>query len=90
MLVEAFASGVSVVGERQRRDPYVITRLPGIVVGEKDDGGWQRALAQLIDDRTKRDEFAARGVARAAREFAWPVVARRYLDFFDTVTGGPT
>ncbi len=83
MLVEAFASGVPVIGSDSGEIPYVV-RDSGLVVGEKDDEGWRRAIAELVEDRAKRDDLAARGLARASDEFAWPVVARRYLDFFDT------
>ena len=87
MLVEAFASGVAVVGSDSGEIPYVI-RDSGIVVGEKDEEGWSRAIAELVENRAARLEFSARGVARASDEFAWPIVARRYLDFFDAVAAG--
>jgi glycosyltransferase involved in cell wall biosynthesis len=87
MLVEAFASGVAVVGSDSGEIPYVV-RDSGLVVGEKDQKGWRQAIAGLVEDRAKRDELSARGVARASDEFAWPVVARRYLDFFNLVAGG--
>jgi glycosyltransferase involved in cell wall biosynthesis len=84
MLVEAFASGVAVVGSDSGEIPYVV-RDSGLVVGEKDEEGWSQAIAGLVEDRAKRDELSARGVARASDEFAWPVVARRYLDFFNLI-----
>ncbi len=86
MLVEAFATGVAVVGSDSGEIPYVV-RDTGLIVGEKDEAGWRKAIADLVESPAKRDELSGRGVARASDEFAWPVVARRYLDFFDTVAG---
>jgi phosphatidyl-myo-inositol dimannoside synthase len=88
MLVEAFASGVAVIGSDSGEIPFVL-QDSGVVVGEKDDEGWRRAIAELVGDRAKRGELSARGLARASEEFAWPVVARRYLDFFDSIADGP-
>ncbi len=87
MLVEAFASGVPVVGSDSGEVPYVV-RDSGVIVGESDEEGWRRAIEELLEDRTKRDDLSARGIARARDEFAWPVVARRHLDFFESVAGG--
>ncbi len=87
MLVEAFASGVAVVGSDSGEIPYVV-RDSGLVVGEKDEEGWRQAIADLVENRAKRDELSARGLARANDEFAWQVVARRYLDFFEAIAGG--
>jgi phosphatidylinositol alpha-1,6-mannosyltransferase len=87
MLIEAFASGVVVIGSDSGEIPYVV-RDSGLVVGEKDEEGWRQAITELLEDRAKRHEFSARGLARASDEFAWPVVARRYLDFFDAIAPG--
>jgi glycosyltransferase involved in cell wall biosynthesis len=86
MLVEAFASGVAVLGSDSGEIPYVV-RDSGLVVGEKDEEGWRQAIGDLVENRAKRDELSARGLARASEEFAWPIVARRYLEFFDSVAG---
>ncbi len=81
MIVEAFACGVPVVGSDSGEVPHVIGDA-GVVVGERDRDGWVRALAQLLSDAGARRDLGARGRARAEREFAWPVIARRYLTFF--------
>ena len=88
MLVEAFACGVAVIGSDSGEIPYVVGDT-GLVVSESDEPGWARAIAELIEDPTKRADLAARGVARAHDEFAWGVVARRYVEFFESVAGGP-
>jgi phosphatidylinositol alpha-1,6-mannosyltransferase len=86
MLVESFASGVAVIGSDSGEIPNVVGDS-GLVVGEKDEEGWARAIAELLEDREKRADFAGRGLARARDEFAWPVVARSYLDFFESIAG---
>jgi glycosyltransferase involved in cell wall biosynthesis len=91
MVVEAFASGVPFIGSESGEIPHVV-KDAGLIVGERDIAGWARAIAGLLEDQHRRDELAERGLERVHREFAWPVVARSYLDFFDSIvhTKGPT
>ena len=58
----------------------------GIVCGEKDHHAWVRELRALLDSPARRAELAARGRARAAENYSWPVVARQYLEFFEEIT----
>jgi glycosyltransferase involved in cell wall biosynthesis len=83
MLVEAFACGVPVVGSDSGEIPHVIGDA-GLVVDEADVAGWASALAEVIENPGRRRELAARGLDRV-REFTWPAVARRHLDFFEEV-----
>jgi glycosyltransferase involved in cell wall biosynthesis len=89
MVVEAFASGVAVIGSDSGEIPYVL-KDSGIVVSEKDEAGLTRAIEELLEDGKKREELGRRGLARAHDEFAWSVVARRYLQFFEAVLENPT
>jgi glycosyltransferase involved in cell wall biosynthesis len=82
MLLEAFASGVAVMGSDSGEIPYVIGDA-GVVVGEADDAAWARALSELLQCPARRGELGARGRARAHEKFAWPLVARRHLTLFD-------
>jgi hypothetical protein len=41
----------------------------------------------LLAEPGRRRELAAAGLERAGAEYAWPVVARRYLDFFEELLG---
>lgn len=84
MVVEAFAAGVPFIGSDSGEIPYVV-KDAGVIVGEKDVAGWTEAITALLEDPARREELAERGLARAHREFAWPVVARRYLDFFESI-----
>lgn len=84
MLLEAFACGVPVVGSDSGEIPFVIGDA-GLVVGESDEQGWQAAIELLLGDPDRRKELAHRGRERAVSEFAWPVIARRHLDFFESL-----
>jgi len=59
----------------------------GVVVGEADEAGWQASLGRLLDDAGARRDYAERGRARAHATYAWSVVARRHLQFFDELMG---
>jgi glycosyltransferase involved in cell wall biosynthesis len=84
MLVEAAACGVPVIGSDSGEIHHVIGDF-GLVVGEADEAGWRRALADLLDSPTRRGELAECALDHARKRFAWPVVARQYLDFFGEV-----
>jgi glycosyltransferase involved in cell wall biosynthesis len=84
MLVEAFACGVPVIGSDSGEIPHVIGDA-GLVAGERDPAGWQAAMASLLESPARRAELAARGLQRVRQRYAWPLIARQYLDFFDEV-----
>lgn len=84
MLIEAFACGVPVIGSDSGEVPHVIGNA-GIIVGEQDEAGWRRALAELFESPGRRGELAARGLERAREHYAWPIIARQYLDFFEQI-----
>jgi glycosyltransferase involved in cell wall biosynthesis len=84
MLTEAFACGVPVVGSDSGEIPHVVGDA-GLVVGEKDEQGWLRTLTELLQDPAAQRALSARGVDRARTRYAWPVVARQYLNFFEQV-----
>jgi glycosyltransferase involved in cell wall biosynthesis len=84
MLVEAFAAGVPVVGSDSGEIPYVIADA-GLVAPEADEAAWAAALGGLIESPAKRAELAARGLDRAHALYSWPVVARRAVEFFDSL-----
>jgi glycosyltransferase involved in cell wall biosynthesis len=82
MIIEGFASGLAVVGSDSGEIPYLI-RDAGIVVGEKDRVGWETTLNRLLEDRPLRADLSVRGRIRAEEQFAWPVIARQHLEFFE-------
>jgi glycosyltransferase involved in cell wall biosynthesis len=82
MIVEAMACNVPVAASDSGEIPFVIGDA-GTVLPEGDVKAWTSAIDRLLDDPALRRDHAARGVARAAERFAWPVVARAHLDWFE-------
>jgi phosphatidylinositol alpha-1,6-mannosyltransferase len=86
MIIEAFACGVPVIGSDSGEIPHVVGNA-GLVAPERDEGAWLRAVTELLASRERRRELSERGLARAQAVYAWPVVARKYLDFFEKIRG---
>ena len=88
MLIEAMACGVSVVGSDSGEIPYVIGDA-GEVVGETDLPGWARTLGTLLESPARCAELSALGRERAERAYAWPIVGRKHLEFFESLLEKP-
>jgi phosphatidyl-myo-inositol dimannoside synthase len=86
MIVEAFASGLPVIGSDSGEIPHVVGDA-GVIVSEADVAGWSAAIGALLHNPERRAELGAQGLQRAHDKFSWAVVARRYLEFFDTICG---
>jgi phosphatidylinositol alpha-1,6-mannosyltransferase len=84
MLIEAFASGIAVIGSTSGEIPHVVADA-GVIVPEGDVVGWQQAIEQLLADPVRRSGFARLGRQRAEAVYGWPVVARQHLDFFESI-----
>jgi glycosyltransferase involved in cell wall biosynthesis len=82
MLLEAFACQVPVIASDSGEIPRVVSDA-GIIVGEADQVGWTAALSRMLTEPALRAEYGAKGRARAEAEFAWPLIARRHLEFFE-------
>ncbi|PYR68871.1 MAG: glycosyl transferase family 1 [Acidobacteria bacterium] len=82
MLVEAFACGVAVVASDSGEIPHVVADA-AMVVPEGDVAALASAVAALCDSDERRRDLGRRGRARACRLFAWDVIAREHLEFFD-------
>ena len=85
MLIEAFACGVPVVASDSGEIPHVVGDA-GVLAGEQDRDGWLRLLEELLLDPARRADLSRRGRDRAVSTYAWPVVARQHLDFFNELT----
>ena len=84
MLIEAMSCGVPVVASDSGEIPYVVGDA-GRVVREGDVAALSEALDPLIDDSAAHAALAGAAFDRARTRFAWPVVARQHLDFFDAI-----
>jgi glycosyltransferase involved in cell wall biosynthesis len=82
MLIEAFACGVPVIGSDSGEIPNVLAGV-GQVVGEKDEDGWVRALETLLESPELQQECIQKGQEQVHQTYAWPIVAKQYLQFFE-------
>ncbi|MBD2214865.1 glycosyltransferase family 4 protein [Nostoc linckia FACHB-104] len=81
MLIESFACGVPVIGSDSGEIPYVIQNA-GMVIGEKDESGWIKAISDLLNSPSQRQELAIKGLERSHSFYTWPIVAQQHLQFF--------
>ena len=88
MLIEAMSCGVPVVATNSGEIPHVVGDVARIVA-ERDSAALGAALDALLADARTRGELASAGVARARERFAWPIVARRHLEFFEAIAESP-
>jgi glycosyltransferase involved in cell wall biosynthesis len=82
MLIEAMACGVPVIASPSGEIPHVVGDA-GLLVDESDVARWTSAIERLLGDPALRCDLSARGLARAHQKYAWPVVARAHLEFFE-------
>ncbi len=87
MIVEAFASGVPVVGSDSGEIPFVIADA-GRVVAEQDPAAWARTIQELLGQPEIRKMLAQRGLLRATR-FSCPAVAAQFAEFYRWVAQQP-
>lgn len=85
MLVEAMGCGLPVVASDSGEIPHVVADA-GLILPEADEDAWVEAFRGLLASPERRLDLRARGLARARDEFAWPVVARKTLDFYMTLS----
>ncbi len=82
VLLEAMASGTPVVAsDIPGYDETVRNRVDGLLVPPGNPAALADALAGLLKNRELMAELTTAGLARA-REYAWPVIARRTLDYY--------
>ena len=86
MTIEAFASGVAVIGSSSGEIPYVVGDA-GIVVQEDDVGQWVDSVETLIRDKAKRRELAARGLLRVDT-YSAEGVSSQYKEFYRWLSKG--
>jgi glycosyltransferase involved in cell wall biosynthesis len=86
MLAEGFACGVPVLTSDSGEIPHTAGDAAR-VLPEADHAAWTAALAELLESPERRRALSEKGRERAVTRFAWPVVAREHLDFFESVLG---
>ncbi len=82
MLIEAMSCGLPVIGSDSGEIPYVIGDT-GIIVGEKDQIGWVKAISELLENPDLRRELGNRGREKVLNHYTWPKVAQQHLEFFE-------
>jgi glycosyltransferase involved in cell wall biosynthesis len=82
MLIEAMACGVPVIASRSGEIPHVLGET-GVLLDESDSAQWTAAIEKLLGDAKARADLQSRGLARAHEKYAWPIVARAHLSFFE-------
>ncbi len=75
MIVEAFASGVPVIGSDSGEIPFVIGDA-GRVVAERDPSAWAHAIQELLEDRAQRTLLSQKGLQRVERDSSFTVAAQ--------------
>jgi glycosyltransferase involved in cell wall biosynthesis len=88
MSIEAMACGVPVIASDSGEIPHVVGDA-GLLVGESDRATWRETIERVLHDPAVRCDLARRGRARVEQRFAWPVVARQHLEFFESLVLGP-
>lgn len=86
MLIEAMASGAAIVASDSGEIPHVVGDA-GVIVPESDESAWAETLNRLIESKNERLSLIDTGLERVRERFAWPVVARAFLDFFTEIVG---
>jgi phosphatidylinositol alpha-mannosyltransferase len=82
VLLEALASGAPVVASRiPGYDETIRDGIDGVLVPPSEPKALSAALVALLRDESRRRHLASAGLERA-REYAWPKVALRTLDFY--------
>lgn len=83
VIIEAFASGVPVIGSDSGEIPRVVGNA-GRIVPENDPLVLAKAIGELLSDSGARERLASEGLARA-RRFSVPAIAQRYRSYFEAM-----
>ncbi len=80
MIVEAFASGVAVMGSDSGEIPRVIGEA-GVVLPESDRNKWRDALQNFLENQSSFDSFKAKGLVRV-KSFSAIAIAEQYKEVY--------
>ncbi len=87
VVAEAMAAGMAVVTTREG-GPAEVAGEAGILVPAGDLQALRRAVLGLVENEAARRDMASRARERALARFAWPVVARRFLELYEEILSG--
>ncbi len=80
VIAEAMSSGLPVVSTRLAGVPEMVEDgVTGLLVGEHDPAGLAGAIESLLADLGRAKEYGARGIDRAAEQFAAPVTTEHLI-----------
>jgi len=82
-LMEAMDAGLAIVTTRGTGCSEVVGDT-GVLVEPQDAAGIRRALESLLDKPERVRQLGRAARDRLANEFAWPVIARNYIDLYAT------
>ena len=83
MFFEAMASGLPVLTHDVGANRELLTR-GSMVVPDFHTRAAVDALVRLVNDAAWREGLGAEGKAYALSEFTWPVVAKRYIELYQS------
>jgi len=84
VITEALALGTPVIGTRVGAVPELVGEDGGVLVAAGDIGGLADALEVWVTDCVTAREAGEAARARIARTHAWPVIARRTLQAYES------
>ena len=80
MVVEAFASGVPVIGSDSGEIPHVVGEA-GLIVGESDVKGWAEAVQKVLSDSDLANNLKSKGLERV-HQYSAKGVMGGYIEFY--------
>lgn len=85
-IVETMACGIPIFTTRVGgMESYV--RDAGVLVKDDDDSAMLAAIRECLHSHARRDALSAAARAVAVRDFSWPVVVERHLQFYRALAG---
>lgn len=87
MLVEGFASGLTVMGSNSGEIPYVIAEA-GVIFKEKDSKDLQEKLMRVLQNPMTQLEYSKKGHERFKNNFSLSQVSSRYANLIKEVVNG--
>ena len=86
-IIEAMSMGIPVVISPQCHFPEVESSQSGLIV-EVEPSALERAISELLSNEQTRITMGANARSLIEKEYTWPTIAKSFLSFYRTVTGG--